>query len=55
MANMFNEDFIKQIHKCDTLFSNIDTIGDNVLHREEFEAYVRKYNPKNADYNSVME
>ena len=55
MANMFNEDFIKQIHKCDTLFTNIDTIGDNVIHIEEFEAYVKKYNPEQADYDSIME
>ena len=41
---MFTDDFIKQVHVCDTLFTNIDTIGDNVLHKTELEAYVKKYN-----------
>ena len=41
---MFSEAFIKQIHTCDTLFTQIDTTADNVLSRKEFEAYVRKNN-----------
>ena len=46
---MFTESFIKQVHDSDTLFSSIDTIGDNVLHMEEFEAYVKRINPDKAD------
>ena len=51
---MFSEAFIKQVHICDTLFTNIDTRGDNVLHRDEFEAYVKKNNPTEKDYDEIM-
>ena len=51
---MFTEDFIKQVLASDTLFTSIDTIGDNVLHMDEFKAYVEKYNPDKADSESVL-
>ena len=54
MAHMFNDEFIRQIHKCDTLFTDIDTIGDNVLHKEEFEAYVRKNNSNQQDVDEIL-
>ena len=51
---MFSEDFIKQVHTCDTMFTNIDTRGDNVLHQDEFEAYVRKTNKKQEEVDEIL-
>ena len=51
---MFSDAFIKQVHTCDTMFTNIDTRGDNVLHQDEFEAYVRKTNKDQSDFDHIM-
>ena len=40
----FTDDFVKQVHTCDTLFADIDTAGDNQISLQEFQVYVAKRN-----------
>ena len=51
---MLSDQFIKQVQQCDTLFTDIDTVGDCQLSFSEFEAYVQKRNPDKQDQENVM-
>ena len=48
-----SHELIVQIHQCDTLFADIDTVKDRRLSFEEFEAYVTKRNSSD-DKETVM-
>ena len=52
--SMFSENFVSQVQSCDTLFADIDTVGDNQLSFAEFEAYIKKRNPNEEDREDVM-
>jgi len=52
--NFITSDFVKQVHQCDTLFTDIDTVGDCQISLLEFEAYVQKRNPDKEDHDEVM-
>ena len=54
MTFHFSDEFIKQVHTCDTLFADIDTAGDNQISMEEFKVYVAKRNKKVEDQNEVL-
>ena len=50
---MLSEDFWKQVQQCDTLFTDMDTVGDCQISQEEFRSYIKKRNPEKDDFEEI--
>ena len=52
--NFITEDFKSVVLQSDTLFTDIDKKGDHQISLQEFEAYVKRKNPDEADQKQIM-
>ena len=52
--NFITEDFKSVLLQSDTLFTDIDKKGDHQISLQEFESYVKRKNPDEADQKQIL-